>query len=133
LLSAHEWADDLRLDLRVELRAGPAIVLTLSVHNRGQHAVELFLDGRPPHDFIVTRVDGTQVWRAFDGQAREDVLEVRTLPPGQDLRWHAEWNRRDNHGEPIPPGTYLVDATLRTEAGELRAPTTSVSITHPAK
>lgn len=48
-------------------------------------------------------------------QAIQPILELKTLKPGEELEFGAEWDQLDNDGDPIPGGTYFVRGVLNTE------------------
>jgi hypothetical protein len=87
----------------------------LKIKNDSKRTIDQPLGGRPPHDFAVTRTDGTEVWRWSKEQIVEDVLELKTLRPGEGLAFEVDWNQRDDKGQPLPPGTYLVRGLLNTD------------------
>jgi hypothetical protein len=105
----------LRLAAPDEARSGEVIRFRLTVRNARRGTIDQPLGGQPPHDFIVSRPDGAALWRWSKGQVVQDVLEMRTLRPGQELVFEAEWNQRDDEGRPLPPGTYEVRAVLKTD------------------
>jgi hypothetical protein len=96
------------LELPAEVSAGQRVPIRLKVKNSGHYAIELPLGGRPAHDVVVTRRDGTEIWRWMHGRAIQDILELRRLLPGEELTFEAEWRQRDSAGKPVAPGTYWV-------------------------
>ena len=108
----------LRLEAPAQVPPGQVVQLTLKLKNTSAVRVEQPLGGRPPHDVVVTRRDGTEVWRWSKGRVVQDVLELKALRPGEELVFDAEWNQRDADGRPVPPGSYLVKGILRTDPPE---------------
>jgi hypothetical protein len=108
----------LRLETPGEVRSGARVHLTLKVKNTGKATLEQPLGGQPPYDFVVTRTDGTELWRWSKGRVVRDVLELKTLRPGQELAFEADWDQRDLAGRLLPPGTYLLRGVLRTDPPE---------------
>jgi len=103
------------LEAKSEVRVGETADLKLKVRNSSDRLVELTLGGRPAYDFVVTKPDGMEVWSWLHGQVIQDILELKTLNPGEELEFAAEWEQVDNEGNPVPPGTYLVRGVLNTE------------------
>lgn len=86
--------------------------LKLKVKNISDQPVTLGL-GRPEYDFIVTKLDGTEVWRWLHGAVLQMILMLKILNPGEELEFAAEWKQLDNDGNTVPPGTYLARGILR--------------------
>jgi Intracellular proteinase inhibitor len=108
----------LRLDAPDEARSGEKIHLKLTIRNASTRTIDQPLGGQPAHDFVVGRIDGKELWRWSKGQVIQDVLELKTLRPGQELVFEADWNQHDDEGRPLPPGTYEVRALLKTDPPE---------------
>ena len=76
------------------------------------------LQGRPvAFDLVVTRPDGTVVWRRLARAMIPAILVLRRLGPGESLEWRDWWNQADDQGQPVPPGEFLVTGRLPTEPG----------------
>jgi hypothetical protein len=105
----------LRLEAPDRARSGETIRLKLTIRNASKRTIDQPLAGQPAHDFVVGRTDGTELWRWSKGQVIQDVLELKTLRPGQELVFEADWNQHDNEGQPLPPGTYDARALLNTD------------------
>jgi hypothetical protein len=93
-------------------------LLKLKVKNVSQRPVEQALGGRPCYDFIVSKPDGTEVWRWSRGQVVQDILELKTLQAGEELEFAGEWKQRDNDGNAVPAGKYLVRGVLNADPPE---------------
>jgi intracellular proteinase inhibitor BsuPI len=108
------------------VRSGEAVPITLRLTNSDRKPATAYLQGRPTaFDIIVTRRDGTPVWRRLEGAVIPAVLQVRSLAPGAVLEFHGSWPQRTNLGAAVGPGEYLVTGVLPTDPpAELR--------THPA-
>ena len=105
----------LHLEAPAQARAGESIRLVLKAKNVSGRVLHQPLAGQPPHDFIVTGTAGGERWRWSQGQVVQDVLELKTLEPSQELTFEADWNQRDHEGRPLPPGRYLVQGVLNTD------------------
>jgi hypothetical protein len=120
----------LSLEVESPVKAGETVALTLKWKNVEERPVSLTLGGKPAYDFIVTRPDGAEVWRWTHGQVRQDILESRTIEPGREVVFKAEWPQRDNEGRFVPPGAYSVRGILNTEPPEkLETPPKPLTIT----
>lgn len=102
------------LDIPSEVSAGGVVPLTLKVKNISARPIVLG-HASPAYNFIITRPDGTEVWRHTMG--RLDIILSKTVLPGEELNFTAEWDQRelkwDEHhgpvkGDLVPPGTYWV-------------------------
>ncbi|MCX8103306.1 MAG: BsuPI-related putative proteinase inhibitor [Candidatus Bipolaricaulota bacterium] len=103
------------LDVPSEARAGKTILFQLKVQNTGQGLLSVTLGGRPPYDFVVTTQDGAEVWRWSYGQAIQEILEIKTLKPGEHLVYTVEWDQQSNSRQPVGPGEYMVRGLLNVD------------------
>lgn len=108
----------LSLEVKSPVKASETVPLTLKWKNVEDRPVSLTLGGNPAYDFVVNRPDGAEVWRWSHGQASQDILESRTVEPGREVVFEAEWPLQDNEGKPVPPGAYSVRGILNTEPPE---------------
>ena len=104
------------------VHVGEAVPITLRLTNADRRAADVYLQGRPAtFDIVVTRRDGTPVWRRLEGAVIPAVLQVRSLRPGAVLEFHDTWPQRTNLGAAVEPGDYLVTGVLPTDPpAELR-------------
>jgi uncharacterized protein (DUF58 family) len=112
----------LQIVLPATVRAGEAVPITLRLTNTGRKPVTAYLQGRPvAFDVIVSRHDGTVVWRRLEGAVVSAVLQVRSLAPGEVLEFSDSWSQQSNLGESVGSGEYLVTGVLPTDPpAELR-------------
>jgi hypothetical protein len=103
------------LDAPAEARLGQTVPLKLTWKNVTDRPVKLALSGRPAYDFVVTTPDGREIWRWRHGQATLQILEIKTLNPGEELKGTADWQQVNNAGQPVPPGRYLVRGFLNID------------------
>lgn len=102
------------LDLQSQARVGETIPLKLIVRNVSDRPVELALGGQEAdgfalsHDFVATLPGGTEVWRWRHGGVAQSILSFKALEPGEELVLMGEWDQRDDQGQNVAPGTYLV-------------------------
>mgnify|MGYP001822729006 CR=1 FL=1 len=98
--------------------SGVPVALTLVVENTGSEPAVLYVTGRPPAvDVRVEDAEGRLVWRRLEGETVSMVLQVLRLAPGERREFDVEWDQRDEHGRPVPPGLYRVRGALLTEGG----------------
>jgi Intracellular proteinase inhibitor len=107
--------DPLSLEAPDEVEAGQTVNLKLIWRNLTGQPVELTLGGRPAYDFVVTSYEGKEMSRWLAGQAVQDILEIKTVAPGQKLEFMLEWQPLDQAGTALPPGDYLVHGILNLE------------------
>lgn len=112
-----------------EVRAREPVPITLRLTNTSRRAVTVNLQGRPvAFDLIVTRLDGTLIWRRLDRAFISAILQVREIAPGEVLEFSDTWSQQNNGGEKVEAGEYVVrgvlpsdpPAELRTEPVPLR-------------
>ncbi len=97
-------------------KLGQPIPLTLKLRNITERSVELTLLGRPAYDFIVTTdYRRREVWRWAQGQAIQEIAELRRLAPGEAIEFSGEWDQRDSVGQPIAPGRYCVQGMVHLD------------------
>lgn len=109
----------LRVVAPARVPLGERVVLRLVLRNASATPVEVQLNGRPAHDAVVRRPDGTEVWRWSHGQTIQDILQVSMLQPSEELAFEAVWPQRDNNGRPVTPGAYRLQGLVRLDRGSL--------------
>lgn len=103
----------LRLEAPAEVRSGEPVTLRLVLENRGDEPAEVELGGDPvAFDFVITADDGAEVWSRLEGVAVSDILQSRTLAPGETIEFTESWEQRGNDGRRVRPGTYRVRGIL---------------------
>ncbi len=120
----------LQIVLPATVRSGEAVPITLRLTNTSREPVTAYLQGRPvAFDVIVSRHDGTVVWRRLEGAVVSAILQVRTLAPGEVLEFSDTWSQQSNLGESVGPGEYLVTGVLPTDPpAELRTQSVPIRI-----
>jgi len=98
------------LETALDVRVGDdAVEFAFAVTNAGIDPVELTFRSGLKADFTV-RADGTERWRASDGQMFTQALQSETLAPGETRTYEGAW--------PDPePGEYAVVAELNVIDG----------------
>ena len=98
--------------------------------NAGTAEVTLAVQGREPvADFLVTGPGGQPVWSFLKGQIMRGSLRLLPLAAGKRLRFRQTWGQVTDAGAAVPPGDYLVRATLITDVpGGLSSPSFRLSI-----
>lgn len=105
---------ELSLELPSHVEHGERVPLKLRLKNVSTQPVELGLMGREDfgfagaYDFVITKPGGTKVWRWLEAKVLLPILSRKTLNPGQEMIFVAEWSQVDAEGKPVPPGTYHV-------------------------
>lgn len=109
---------------------GEPVPVTLRVTNAGTRSVDLYLTGRTiTFDIVVAHPDGRVVWRRLEGASAQQILQVKTLAPGETLELKDVWNQRTNAGAPATPGDYIVQGVLPTDARPLKTKPVRLQIT----
>ena len=60
------------------------------------------MGGIPSHDFVVSTIEGENIWRRQCGQVILAGTVGKTLEPEEELEFVGEWEQVDNRGEPVP-------------------------------
>jgi hypothetical protein len=107
--------EPLSLEAPDEVEEGQTINLKLIWRNLTDKPIELTLGGRPPYDFVVTTNEGKEIGRWLAGQTVQDILEIKTVDPGQKLEFMLEWQPMDQAGAALAPGRYLIYGILNLE------------------
>ena len=110
--------DPLTLEAPDEVEAGQTINLKLVWRNLTDKPVELTLGGRPPYDFVLTTNEGEEIGRWLAGQTVLEILEIKTVDPGQKLEFMLEWQPVDQAGAALAPGRYLMHGILNLDPPE---------------
>jgi hypothetical protein len=109
----------LEIALPATVHAGDVVPITLRLTNTSRKPATVYLQGRPvAFDIIVTRRDGTPVWRRLNRAVISAILQVRGLAPGEVLEFSDTWSQQANLGEAVGPGEYLVTGVLPTDPPE---------------
>jgi Intracellular proteinase inhibitor len=102
-----------------EVQEGQSVPITLRLRNAGPEPAVRYFRGRDiTFDIVVTRVDGSAVWRRLAGAAIPAIVQVRRLEPGEQLEFKDQWRQRTDRGQPVSPGSYLLHGILLTDAPE---------------
>jgi hypothetical protein len=122
----------LRLDLVLpeQVLRGKAVPITLRLSNPGPKSATVYLQGRPTaFDIVITRADGTPVWRRLNRAVIGSILQVRVLPPGDAIELTERWSQQDDRGQAVPAGEYRVTGVLPTDPpSEMRTQTVRLRI-----
>jgi hypothetical protein len=115
---------------QAQAQLGETVRLGVEVRNRINHPIELTLQGRPAYDFVITRRDGTEVWRWSRRQISQDVSKVVKLYQRDQLNLKAIWDQVGNDGDPIPWDIYWVRGILHLESQTIETESVRLLI-HP--
>src|SRR5207249_4101135 len=103
------------------VRLGKPVPVTLRLSNAGTRKADLYLLGRTiTFDIIVAGPDGRVRWRRLEGASGQQILQVKTLAPGETLELRDVWTQRTNAGAAVSPGVYTVQGVLPTDAAPLQ-------------
>jgi Intracellular proteinase inhibitor len=123
LVTAASQAHPLHLSVVApdSVRRGASVPITLRLTNTGKQSLNLYLTGRTiTFDVVVAHLDGAVVWRRLEGASGQQILQIKTVAPGETVELKAVWNQRTNAGVTAPPGDYTVQGVLPTDGEPLR-------------
>ena len=112
------------------VRRGEPVPITLRLTNTGKEPENVYLTGRSiTFDIIIARADGEIVWSRLAHATSEQILQVRTLAPGETLDLKDRWRQRTNAGAAVPSGDYTVTGVIPTDREPLRTAPVRLRIT----
>lgn len=112
------------------VRRGEPVPITLRLTNTAKHGVNLYLTGRTvTFDIIVARPDGQIVWRRLEHVTSQQILQVKTLAPGETFELKDVWKQHTNAGAAAPSGDYTVTGVIPTDGDPLRTAPAPLRIT----
>jgi intracellular proteinase inhibitor BsuPI len=123
--------DSLSLELEVpaEVPLGSPVPVSIRARNLTDRTLTLNLLGTETvYDLVVSRKDGTPIWRRLEGKSVPMILRVVTIGPRDSLTVTGSWNQRSNAGTPVEPGEYQIQGLLPTDKEPLRTPTRTLRI-----
>ena len=104
-------------------RRGETVPITLRLTNTGREPENLYLTGRTiTFDIIVARGDGHVVWRRLEHVTGQQILQVKTLAPGESFELRDVWKAG------VEPGDYRVTGVLPTDRDALRTAPVTIRI-----
>ena len=90
-------------------RVGERVPIVLRLTNASDHPVDAHFLGRTiVFDIVVSREDGTVVWRRLEGKVTQGILQLRTLQPRQTMEWRDTWRPRAR-------GVYVIRGELPSD------------------
>ncbi len=102
------------------VRRGEPVPITLRLTNTGKKPENVYLTGRSiTFDIIIARKDGEIVWRRLEHATGQQILQVKTLAPGETLELKDRWRQRTNAGAAVAPGDYTVTGIIPTDRDPL--------------
>ena len=100
---------------------GEAVPITLRLTNTGARTLNLYLTGRTiTFDIIVTRADGHVVWHRLQHVTSQQIVQVKTLAPGERFELKDVWHQRTNAGARVSAGDYTLTGVIPTDREPLR-------------
>ena len=101
------------------VRRGEPVPIRLRLTNTGARTLNLYLTGRTiTFDIIVALSDGQVVWRRLEHVTSQQIVQVKTLAPGETFEMKDVWKAT------VDPGDYTVTGVIPTDGPPLRtAPT----------
>lgn len=97
------------------VRLGESVPIALRVTNPGDRNLDLYLVGRAiTFDIVVAASDGQVVWRRLEHVTSQQILQVKTLAPGETMELKEVWKQA------LDPGEYTVQGVLPTDGAPLR-------------
>lgn len=92
----------------IDFAAGEDVNFKLTVTNPTER--EITYTFTPPGDYLRISRGETPIWSKHYGTVFIQVIETRTIGPGETLTYTATWTGVDNEEVPVAPGDYTVEA-----------------------
>jgi hypothetical protein len=97
------------------VRRGEPVPILLRLTNTGVRTLNLYLTGRTiTFDIIVARSDGQVVWRRLEHVTSQQIVQVKTLAPGETFEMKDVWKAT------VDPGDYTLTGVIPTDGPPLR-------------
>ena len=97
---------------------GKTVGVKVTLRNISNEPVLVPMGSVPAYDFVISTIEGENIWRWQCGQVILDIMGGETLEPGEEMELVGEWEQVDNRGEPVPAGTYLIRGALMMDPPE---------------
>lgn len=104
------------------VRQGKPVAVTLRLTNPSDKPVTLYLTGRTITFDIVVERAGAVVWRRLDHVATQQIVQVKTLKPGETLELRDRWIA-------ATPGDYTLRGVIPTDGDALRSAAVPLRVT----
>jgi len=91
-----------------EYAPSETVKLRLTIVNESNSPLVFRSSSGQRFDFVV-RCGEREVWRWSRGRVFTMMLTSWEIPPGESVTYGATWNQRDDSGQPVPPGHYVVE------------------------
>lgn len=91
---------------------GAPLRMTLSLRNNSGQPLQLSFPTSQRYDFVVRHDGGQEVWRWSADKVFAQVLGEETLAPGEILTFEEVWDQRDNSGNQVALGRYLIEGII---------------------
>jgi Intracellular proteinase inhibitor len=105
-------------------RRGHDVPIVIRLVNTGKAPENLYLTGRTiTFDIVVARPDGQVVWRRLEHVTGQQILQVKTLGPGDLMELNDVWRAN------VDPGDYTVTGIVPTDRQPLQTAPVRVRIT----
>jgi len=99
-------------------------VITLRVFNGTTQPVTLNFQEQPPQDIVVKDKEGKEVWRWSHGKIFPAVIPPSvTVRKKKPLVFEQPWDLKDNNGNVVGMGTYMVKGVVRSKPCSMKAAT----------
>ncbi len=100
----------LGMDAPDNVQTGESATLKVTIYSNSDCPVEYPI-GDPAFDIVVSRFDGTEVWRWSEGQ-KTGLGGTLRLGSREERAFEAIWDLHDRKRNPLPEGAYWVDSYL---------------------
>jgi hypothetical protein len=82
----------------LNLTVGQRVAFELTVTNNTRKRIEIRFPNGKTHDFVVLDAAGREVWRWSEGKMFTQVLQNKSVEPGQSITFSESWKNPDASG-----------------------------------
>lgn len=95
---------------------GQVVTMVVTIHNRSGERRTLTLPTAQAYDCIVSRPDGTEIWRWSKGRMFAQVVTELSFEPDESKSWSQTWDRARDDGRPAAAGEYVAIGLIPARA-----------------
>lgn len=108
---------------RKTYQVGETVEISIVAQNQDERAKEVTYNSGQSFDVTITPLgESSPRWTWSHGRMFTMALRSKTLAPGERVTFSAQWDQKDNEGNPVPPGKYTIETVLTANGGIKAAP-----------
>lgn len=85
------------------------VIFNFELMSHYTESKELQFGSGQQFELVVTDEKGEEVYRYSDNKAFTEALVLKTLKPGESIKWQDEWNKTNKEGKKLTTGKYTAE------------------------